>query len=97
MSMGILVGLAMGWIRRFRDLVQPPIEVLRAVPPLAIAPMLLIWFGPTATTQYVMLIGYTFLAIVIHPSFFIPSPMATNVPGAAFFGASRRQPQLSET
>ena len=66
MSMGITVGLAMGWIRPFRDFIQPPIEVLRAVPPLAIAPMLLIWFGPTATTQYVMLIGYTFLAIVIN-------------------------------
>ena len=65
-AMGVGVGLVMGWIRQFRDFIQPPIEVMRAIPPLAIAPMLLIWFGPTATTQYVMLIGYMFLAIVIN-------------------------------
>ena len=41
-AMGVGVGLVMGWIRQFRDFIQPPIEVMRAIPPLAIAPMLLI-------------------------------------------------------
>jgi ABC-type nitrate/sulfonate/bicarbonate transport system permease component len=90
-SMGIAVGLLMGWIRQFRDFIQPPIEVLRAIPPLAIAPMLLIWFGPTATTQYVMLIGYMFLAIVINTLEAIRNVPPIYQDYARCMGATRRQ------
>ena len=91
MSLGVAVGLAMGWIRGLRDFIQPPIEILRAVPPLAIAPILLIWFGPTATSQYVMLIGYTFLAIVINTLEAIRNVPPVHVQYARTMGASRGQ------
>ena len=89
--MGVGVGLLMGWIRQFRDFIQPPIEVMRAIPPLAIAPMLLIWFGPTATTQYVMLIGYMFLAIVINTLEAIRNVPQVSIHYARTMGASRGQ------
>ena len=76
---------------QFRDFIQPPIEVMRAIPPLAIAPMLLIWFGPTATTQYVMLIGYMFLAIVINTLEAIRNVPQVSIHYALTMGASRGQ------
>ena len=63
--LGAAVGLLMGWNKHVNDLLEPPIEILRAIPPLALAPFLLIWFGPTTTTQFIMLIGYTCLVLVI--------------------------------
>ncbi len=65
-SLGVGVGLLMGWSRRIGGLLEAPIEIFRAIPPLAMAPFLLIWFGPTATTQFVMLVAYTFLILVIN-------------------------------
>ena len=48
------------------EIFQPIMEIFRAIPPLAIAPILLIWFGPTSTSQYVMLISYTFLTLTVY-------------------------------
>jgi NitT/TauT family transport system permease protein len=42
---GITLGIFMGWWRTIRDLIEPVIEILRPVPPLAWIPLALLWFG----------------------------------------------------
>jgi taurine transport system permease protein len=42
---GVPIGLAMGMNERFRSLLDPPIELTRPIPKLAILPLLIIWFG----------------------------------------------------
>jgi ABC-type nitrate/sulfonate/bicarbonate transport system permease component len=42
---GIPLGVALGWYRGLAALVQPLIELVRPIPPLAWIPMAIIWFG----------------------------------------------------
>jgi ABC-type nitrate/sulfonate/bicarbonate transport system permease component len=90
-ALGVAVGLLMGWRRRLNDLLQGPIEIVRAVPPLALAPFFLIWYGPTAETQYAMLILYMFLALVIATTAAIHNVPPVHMQYAATLGASRLQ------
>ena len=65
-TLGISIGLAMGWSRRLRDMLEYPIEVFRTIPPLAAIPFFLMWLGPAAITQFSVLVFYSFLRLVIN-------------------------------
>ena len=43
--LGVPLGLAMGWSRRIRAVVDPLIEFIRPIPPLAWIPLSILWFG----------------------------------------------------
>jgi ABC-type nitrate/sulfonate/bicarbonate transport system permease component len=43
--LGVPLGLAMGWSRRFRRVVDPVLEFIRPIPPLAWIPLSILWFG----------------------------------------------------
>ena len=42
---GIVLGMLIGRVRRVEDTVEPVIELLRPIPPLALLPMIILWFG----------------------------------------------------
>ena len=44
-ALGVPLGLAMGWFDRFRGTVDPLIEFIRPIPPLAWIPLSILWFG----------------------------------------------------
>ena len=43
--LGVPLGLAMGWSSRFRAVVDPLLEFIRPIPPLAWIPLSILWFG----------------------------------------------------
>jgi ABC-type nitrate/sulfonate/bicarbonate transport system permease component len=43
--LGVLIGTMVGRSRVLEDLVEPAIELLRPIPPLAFLPMMVLWFG----------------------------------------------------
>jgi ABC-type nitrate/sulfonate/bicarbonate transport system permease component len=43
--LGVPLGLAMGWSSRFRAVVDPLLEFVRPIPPLAWIPLSILWFG----------------------------------------------------
>lgn len=43
--LGVPLGLAMGWSPRFRAVVDPLLEFVRPIPPLAWIPLSILWFG----------------------------------------------------
>jgi ABC-type nitrate/sulfonate/bicarbonate transport system permease component len=43
--LGVPLGLAMGWSRGFRFAVDPLLEFIRPIPPLAWIPLSILWFG----------------------------------------------------
>jgi ABC-type nitrate/sulfonate/bicarbonate transport system permease component len=43
--LGVPLGLAMGWSARFRFAVDPLLEFIRPIPPLAWIPLSILWFG----------------------------------------------------
>jgi ABC-type nitrate/sulfonate/bicarbonate transport system permease component len=44
-ALGVPLGLAMGWSARFRAAVDPVLEFIRPIPPLAWIPLSILWFG----------------------------------------------------
>jgi ABC-type nitrate/sulfonate/bicarbonate transport system permease component len=44
-AIAIPLGLAIGWWRRFGELVDPLIDLVRPIPPLAWIPIAILWFG----------------------------------------------------
>lgn len=39
------LGILMGWSRTIRDLIEPLVEMIRPIPPLAWIPLAILWFG----------------------------------------------------
>ncbi|HEX9822492.1 MAG TPA: ABC transporter permease [Methylomirabilota bacterium] len=44
-ALGVGLGLAAGSLRPVRDLVEPVVEMLRPIPPLAVLPLFIVWVG----------------------------------------------------
>jgi ABC-type nitrate/sulfonate/bicarbonate transport system permease component len=44
-TLGVLIGITSGWYRVLGILLQPLIELIRPIPPLAWIPMAIVWFG----------------------------------------------------
>jgi len=62
---GIPIGIAMGWSRKFDAFMDPIIELLRPIPPLAWIPFAIIWFGfTTVSAGFVILMGAVFPILI---------------------------------
>jgi NitT/TauT family transport system permease protein len=62
---GIPIGIAMGWNRRADEFLNPLIEILRPIPPLAWIPFAIIWFGFTPVSAgFVIFIGAVFPILI---------------------------------
>jgi NitT/TauT family transport system permease protein len=62
---GIPVGIAMGWFRTADQALNPLVEILRPIPPLAWIPFAIIWFGLThASAGFIIFIGAVFPILV---------------------------------
>ena len=61
----IPLGLAMGWWRSVAEQLDPVVEVLRPIPPLAWIPLSILWFGLSETqNQFIILLGMAFPILV---------------------------------
>lgn len=56
-TLGVAIGLLVGWSRWIREIVLPPVLLLRTIPILALIPLFLFWFG---TREIGILIYITF-------------------------------------
>lgn len=57
----IPLGIAMGWSKAVAEQVDPLIEVLRPIPPLAWIPLSILWFGiGDAQNQFIIFLGMFF-------------------------------------
>jgi NitT/TauT family transport system permease protein len=62
---GIPIGIAMGWNRRADEFLNPLIEILRPIPPLAWIPFAIIWFGFTPVSAgFVIFAGAVFPILI---------------------------------
>lgn len=62
---GIPIGIAMGWSRKFDAFINPIIEILRPIPPLAWIPFAIIWFGfTTVSAGFVIFMGALFPILI---------------------------------
>ncbi|PKL68207.1 MAG: ABC transporter permease [Methanomicrobiales archaeon HGW-Methanomicrobiales-1] len=62
---GIPIGILIGWSRRVESFLDPLIELLRPIPPLAWIPFAIIWFGLTAfSAGFIIFAGAVFPIII---------------------------------
>ena len=65
---GIPLGIAVGWSKRARFLVEPFIELLRPIPPLAWIPIAILWFGiGIKSAAFIIFLG-AFFPILLNTS-----------------------------
>lgn len=64
-AIGIPLGLAMGWFAGFRAAVEPVIEFIRPIPPLAWIPLSILWFGiGDMQIQYIIFLAAFFPVVL---------------------------------
>jgi len=63
---GVALGVAIGWWRGFGDLVDPLVEFVRPIPPLAWIPLAIIWFGIGDTQNMFIIFLGAFFPIVVN-------------------------------
>lgn len=61
---GSLIGVALGWVlwasRTVREIFAPYMVLLQAAPKIAVAPLLVLWFGLSLTSQYALILLLVF-------------------------------------
>jgi ABC-type nitrate/sulfonate/bicarbonate transport system permease component len=64
-SVGFLCGLVMTWNRIAHDILDPIIEVIRPVPPIALTPFFILWFGLGDFGQLLLIALGAFMVTVV--------------------------------
>jgi ABC-type nitrate/sulfonate/bicarbonate transport system permease component len=65
-AIGVPLGLAMGWSSRIRAAVDPLLEFIRPIPPLAWIPLSILWFGIGDTQIVYIIFLAAFFPIVLN-------------------------------
>lgn len=63
---GIILGFAMGWFRRLESLLDPIVNFLYAAPRIALAPLLILWFGIGIESKVAIIFLMSVFPIVIN-------------------------------
>ena len=62
---GIPIGVAMGWFKYVDKAIDPLIEIVRPIPPLAWIPFAIVWFGLTQISAgFVIFVGAVFPIVI---------------------------------
>ena len=88
---GIPLGYAMGLSGWFRGWFDPIVEFMRPVPPLALIPLVIIWFGIWETGKIVLLFLASLWIMTIAARAGVSGINITKVHAAYSLGASRKQ------
>ncbi len=59
------VGFVLGWYRAMRDFIEPLVNFFRALPPIALIPLVIVYFGVDETAKIVILFYASFFSGVI--------------------------------
>lgn len=94
LGLGLLLGLGMAFNRTLKALVDPLIEGLRPVPPLAWIPLLVVWFGIGELPKVLLLVVATVPIVSIATMGAVLGVQADMAMAARSLGASHRQVML---
>ena len=63
---GIPIGLLMGRIRTVRELILPVLNLIRPISPVALVPLVIVWFGIGETAKITLVAYTTFIVMVFN-------------------------------
>lgn len=88
---GVPLGFAMGLSSVARGLFDPIVEFMRPIPPLALIPLIILWFGIDETAKIFLLFLASLFIMTIAARSGVSSVRISKVHAAYSLGASRRQ------
>ena len=90
-AIGVPIGLAMGLSSRWRGIFDPIVELLRPIPPLALIPLFIVWFGIGEEGKVNLLLFAAIWIMVIAARSGVLAVNTTKVHAAYSLGASKAQ------
>ena len=90
-AIGVPIGLAMGLSNRWRGVFDPVVELLRPIPPLALIPLFIVWFGIGEEGKVNLLLFAAIWIMVIAARSGVLAVNTTKVHAAYSLGASKAQ------
>lgn len=90
-ALGVLVGLAMARARWFYYVVNPIIEAVRPVPPVALIPFVILWFGIGDDGKIFLGALACFMVMVVNTTVACGNVPPVYIQAARSLGASRNQ------
>ncbi|MHB8835138.1 MAG: ABC transporter permease [Candidatus Methylomirabilia bacterium] len=88
---GFVLGLAMGWSRRLRYILDPLVAALHPIPKIALLPLLMIIFGTGETSRIVTVSIAAFFPMLVNTMSGVRQISPTYFEVAASYGAGARQ------
>ena len=88
---GVPLGFAMGLSSTARGLLDPIVEFMRPIPPLALIPLIILWFGIDETAKIFLLFLASLFIMIIAARSGVSSVRISKVHAAYSLGASKLQ------
>jgi len=90
-SLAVIVGCLVGWYKPVEYLIDPLIEAIRPIPPLAYIPIIIIWFGIEEFSRVLLISIACFMVCVVNVIAGMKNVPQVYVDAASTMGASRFQ------
>jgi ABC-type nitrate/sulfonate/bicarbonate transport system permease component len=90
-AVALPLGVAMALSRTVRDLLEPLIELVRPIPPLAAIPLAILWFGIGELTKVLLIALAAFFPIIVNTMAGFSAVQPVHVQAAQSLGAGRWQ------
>jgi ABC-type nitrate/sulfonate/bicarbonate transport system permease component len=87
-TVGILVGLLIGRITVARELLDPLIELIRPISPVAMIPLSILWFGIGEASRYFIIFYATVIVVALNTAAGVAFQPVTRARAARCLGAS---------
>ncbi|SJZ88915.1 NitT/TauT family transport system permease protein [Enhydrobacter aerosaccus] len=90
-ALGIGLGIAIGWSRRFEIIVEPTLQVLRPIPPVSWIPLAIVWFGIANKPAIFLVFLGTFFPILLNTIHGVKTCDRMLIRAGAMVGGTPRQ------
>lgn len=85
----ILLGTLMGWFRIIEYIIDPIVEAIRPIPPLAYTPLIILWIGIGESSRVLVIILASFLTCIVNAYAGMKQVPNVYVEAAQTLGASK--------
>lgn len=65
-AIGIIMGLMIGWSKNIRNVLEPLVEFIRPMPPLALIPLFILWFGIGNKSKIIVIAFGAWVVLVVN-------------------------------
>lgn len=89
-SLGFIIGTSMGGIKLMKDILEPPFQFFRNIPPVALVPLAITVLGIGETSKISVIVYITILSMTLNCAAGMMSTPQIRIRAALCLGASRR-------